>query len=113
MNNDLTDLINVLDTSPVSRYLSDLWDGNDLWGSAMAEGFALCDWLTFEAEAGAEIPAELGYRPAPGGAETDSAMWEYVCAGYDSEAFTVADVVDYLPLLNRFLDACKAHGLDY
>lgn len=103
----------ILDPSPVSRYLSDLWDGGDPWGSAMSEGFAICDFLTFELGCGSHIPAALGYSPAMGGADEESAMWEYVRDGYMDGHFTTDDLIAYLTPLNEYLDACKAEGRDY
>ena len=39
------------------------WDDYDPWGSAMAEGFALCDWLYFDRFRSDLIPDSLDYRP--------------------------------------------------
>lgn len=103
--------VDVLDASPVSRWLADMWDGFDPWGSAMAEGFALCDWLTFEI--GESVPSVLQYRPSPFGADTEDPRYEFVVEGYESGEFTVDDVVAYLLLLHDFIDACTAAGLDY
>ncbi len=98
---------------PVADYLNDLWDHFDPWGSAMAEGFALCDWLTFEAEAGAEIPEGLSYVPSLAGADKWCAHWEFVCEGYANEHFMVSDVVDYLFQLDHFYEACERAGVTY
>lgn len=98
---------------PVSRAMADSWGGEDPWGSAMSEGFALCDFVTFYLGAPEEIPAELGYVPSMGGADDEAYLYTALVDAFEYGDFTAADAYDYLPIVNRYLDACKAAGLDY
>lgn len=107
-----------MDDHPVSQALSLYWDGGDPWGSAMAEGFALCDFVTFYLDAREEIPNELGYSPAAFGTANaceadEDPVYEELVRAFEYGDFTAADAFDYLPILNRFLDACKTAGRDY
>lgn len=98
---------------PVSQILADCWDGGDLWGSAMSEAFALCDFAWFYLDARGEIPADMGFRPSVFGADTEEIRYADLVAAYQSGDITRADVISYLPILSRFIDACKAAGLSY
>lgn len=98
---------------PVSEVLSMFWDGGDPWGSAMAEGFAVCDFVTFHLDAQEEIPSELGYQPGMGGPGTEDARYVMLVDSFERGDFSAADAYEYLPIVERYLDACKAAGLDY
>jgi len=113
----LTSLIGALTTHPVSRELAlgDSWDDHDPWGSGMAEGFALCDFLTFHLNEGHLIPPALGYRPALGGASVDEDdwMWQGITELYPNSGLVPEDLATYLTILDDLLDECKALGRDY
>ena len=97
----------------LSLALGDSWDGGDVWGSAMAEAFALCDWLAFELDARDAIPDASGYRSSPLGADDDSYEWANLLEMWPDAGLTPEDVGEYLVLLNALLDECKSLGLDY
>ena len=111
----LTPLVETLGNHPVSRELAfgDSWDGGDVWGSAMGEGFALCDWMTFELWAGDLIPESLGYTPSMCGADEEDYMWQTIVELWPTSGLTAEDVADYLVHLNALLDECRALGFDY
>lgn len=100
-----------MDEHPVSHILSMFWDGGDPWGSAMAEGFALCDFLAGELAAPELIPAEMGYQMAWAGPERDDPIFDLLDECRDQ--VTPEAIGEYLVILHRFLDECRAAGLDY
>ena len=99
----------------VSRNLAlgDYWDSGDVWGSAMSEGFALCDWLTFRLDREDLVPDAIGYSPSICGPEDESYEWASLLETWPDAGLTPEDVGNYLVLLNALLDECKALGLDY
>jgi len=106
-----------MNNHPVSQVISEDWDSGDPWGSSMSEGFAVCDFVTFHLDSPHEIPMELGYCPAGGGcpqnASEDDTIYEDLVRCFEAGDFTATDVFEYLPVLNRYLDACKVAGVDY
>lgn len=97
----------------VELALGEIWDTGDPWGSAMAEAFALCDWLTFDQWRPDAIPACLAFRPSPMGADTGRYLYRGIVELWPDSGLTIEQVSDYLSLLDEFLDACVAEGLDY
>lgn len=95
----------------VSQLLSYGWDGGDPWGSAMAEAFALADFVTFVL--GERVPDEFHYEPAMGGPVEEDHLYQELLASWLAGYFDRDDAFDYLMVLDRFLDACKAASLDY
>lgn len=98
-----------MDDHPVSLLLSMYWDGHDVWGSAMSEGFGLCDYAV--AERGIMPPSDLGYQMSMAGPDADDPIYELLVECGDS--LTNEEISEYLLILDRFLDACKAAGVDY
>ena len=97
----------------IETSIGEFWDGGDPWGSAMAEGFALCGWLYFDCRRNDLIPDSLDYRPGCGVDEEDmllSCVREAYPEPSDDDAQHVSG---YLQILSGFLDLCKAGGLDY
>lgn len=111
------------------------WDGGDPWGSAMACAWAVCEVAR---AAHVTIPPDLGYRPGMGAGDPtvdelaasldceDVETCENIEAHGDHDYLTGAlaalclagDVTDRqlvlaMRTLSRYLDACKAAGLDY
>ena len=97
----------------VELALGESWDTGDPWGSAMAEAFALCDWLTFDQERYEAIPACLAFRPSPMGANTEDYLYRDIVELWPDSGLTIEQVSYYPNLLDEFLDACMAEGLDY
>ena len=92
--------------------IGECWDDCDPWGSAMAEGFALCAWLYFDCFRIDLIPDSLDYRPGYGAEEDD--MLDTVREAYPEPSDDDAQHVSgYLQILSDFLDLCRAGGLDY
>lgn len=105
-------------------------DFDDPWGTAMAWAFAVAESLTYVAE---DIPSELEFRPALAGAVIesyeDATVLEYL--GYDVNTDDDGNIVDIVRrprhdfaerlaavqfagrCLARYLDWCRAAGLDY
>lgn len=99
--------------NPVLDAMRDDDLGGDPWGTAMAWGFAVCDYLHHVALADDAIPAGLGYRPAATrvgeGFDDDSWPEGYLIEmGLDTYTLSVA-----ARCLDRYLDWCKAAGVDY
>ena len=93
--------------------IGECWDDCDPWGSAMAEGFALCDWLYFDRFRSDLIPDSLDYRHGCG-AEEDGMLLSCVREAYPEPSDDDAQHVSgYLQILSDFLDLCRAGGLDY
>ena len=111
---ELDAMVEALGNHPVSTQLAlgDMWDGGDLWGSAMQEAFVLCDWLYFELGCGEFIPASMHYVPslAP---DDECYEWGQVAEMWPTSGLTAQDVEEYLRLLHIFLGVLKAQGLDY
>ena len=89
------------------------WDDYDPWGSAMAEGFALCDWLYFDRFRSDLIPDSLDYRPGHGANEDDMLLGRVREAYPEPSDDDAQHVSGYLQILSDFLDLCKAAGLDH
>ena len=93
--------------------IGECWDDCDPWGSAMAQGSALCDWLYFDRFRSDLIPDSLDYRPGCS-AEEDSMLLSCVREAYREPSDDDAQHVSgYLQILSDFLDLCRAGGLDY
>ena len=89
--------------------IGECWDDYDPWGSAMAEGFALCDWLYFDRFRSDLIPDSLDYRPGYG----DMLLGRVREAYPEPSDDDAQHVSGYLQILSDFLDLCKAAGLDH
>jgi hypothetical protein len=86
-------------------------DMSDPWGTAMAWGFGVCDYLHHVALA--DVPAEMGYTPAA------TARGD----GFDDESYPDAMIVEAAldtytltmaaKILHRYIGWCKAAGRDY
>lgn len=98
--------------NPILSAMRDDDLAHDPWGTAMAWAFATCDYLHHVALCD-DIPAELGYSPAA------VAQGE----GYEDEGYPDAYIVEMgldtftliqaARVLSRYLDWCKAAGVDY
>ena len=94
--------------------IGEYWDDCDPWGSAMSEGFALCDWLYFDRFRGDLIPDSLDYRPGLAAFSVTEDMLDTVREAYPEPSDDDAQHVSgYLQIISDFLDLCKAGGLDY
>ena len=102
-----------MDDHVVSRHLSLFWDGGDPWGSAMAEGFALCDFLAGYLGAWELIPADMGYRMAMGGPEEEDPIYQELVYCYAAGYLNGVDCAEYLAIVGAFLDQLRADGWDY
>lgn len=107
---------NKLINHPVYKELAldDRWDPADMWGSAMEQGFSLCDFLTFVLGRRDVIPAGLGYNPAPGGyPDGEGELINDVKEMWPESGLTPEQVGEYLTILDDFLDVCITLKLDY
>jgi len=98
--------------NPVLDAMRDDDLGHDPWGTAMAWGFAVCDYLHHVALCD-DIPAGLGYSPAATvrgeGFEEEGYPEQYIVEmGLDTYTLVTA-----AKCLDRYLDWCKAAGRDY
>lgn len=115
IDHGLTKLVDQLGAHRVSERLAfaDIWDGGDVWGSALAEGFVLCDWLTFELGRRDLVPGEMHYVPALAGPDDESYEYDLVREMWPGSELTPEDVGEYLRLLGKTMDVCTALGLNY
>lgn len=101
-------------------FLNVMRDGDmgDMWGTAMAYGFAMCDMM-YDKGLGYLIPNSLGYRPAMGGADTEAYEWFEVNSQFAwlkdlyGQDVALAQAVFALRCLDRLLDWLKDAGKDY
>lgn len=130
-------------TRPNSNPILDMMrdaDMGDPWGTAMSWGFAVAEVLC-DADP-SEVPSVLGYRPGMGGPDVPfmshdgeemayhpehvdwetNQVWDYLHQSHaeapiywDDPTFEgrVRELVTAALCLNRYLDWCRAAGLDY
>lgn len=109
-NKDVSNLPELV--GPVSEWLSDSWDGGDVWGSAIGDAFAICDVL-YDMGRRDLIPESLAYSPGMFGADSDDFRFIFVQEGLLYGNLTPAMLGDYLAQLDTFFDACVAAGVNY
>lgn len=94
--------------------LGERYDHGDPWGSALEEGFSLCDFLTFVLGRRDLVPDGLGYQPAPGGYPDDEgSLILDIIELWPESGLVPEDLGEYLLLVDKFLDACMDEKLDY
>jgi hypothetical protein len=108
--------------NPVIDYVRDWWDSGDPWGTAINALFDLAEVMY---AAGIPIPAELEYQHGAYESETveematesDDGQTPYGVFVFASEYLagniTERDMRLAALTLNRYVDACRAAGLDY
>lgn len=99
--------------NPILGRMRDEFGGGDPWGTAIGWAFAVADVLHFAA--GEPVPAEMQYRPSPVQHEVDRDLYPdaEVLDMYESGELTADDLTTAAKCLSRYLDWCKAAGLDY
>ncbi len=75
------------------------WDGHDKQGSALSNGFAVCDVLTY---VGGEVPAECGYRPSPLGVDGNDYPESMFCELYEDGTIDDDDLAYWARVLVRY-----------
>lgn len=91
-------------------------DGVDPWGTAMGAMFAVAETLY---RGGFEVPAEYGYRPAPGIAVGDAPGPDddmLTCALYeivDADSRADGALLYWLRILDKYRALCVLAGRDY
>jgi hypothetical protein len=99
--------------NPVLAWMRDDDIAGDPWGTAMAWAFAVCEYLHHVALDDDAIPASLGYSSAAvrqGEGFEDESWPEGALVEMAVDTFTLHTAAK---CLSRYLDWCKAAGLDY
>jgi hypothetical protein len=81
--------------------IHEAWDGGDPWGSAMSNGFGLCDVLYWT---GGNVPTEIDYRPGIGGPDEESYPDSVFLELSDNGTITQGDLAYWARVINRFFD---------
>lgn len=89
-------------------------DFSDPWGTAMAWGFGVAEVLY---SAGEDVPTEMEYVPSPFVTLSNECPAEYpdaeVWGLLDRGEMSIEDVQFAGRCIARYIDWCKAAGLDY
>ena len=85
----------------------DMSNGGDRWGTVMAWLFAIADYATFHTGEG--VPGEWEYRPAMGGADTESVEYQNILRINPS----ADELTKFGAVLNRYEKKMTLAGMDY